>query len=172
MLCSMDPPDFAQNRSPIVSLQAVQQQQQPLPHQQGSFHYVSPVSSSSYHSNTSIPAHSDHSFKRCRDADSDSIVSDSSVILQQAILPAQPSTVPKKSRGNAYIAPRQVDKKSLLSTMGSLAQGAAMNANAASGNLRIQFRRQLSGGKLDGFIGVDHDAMDVDNDARPRSMSF
>ena len=77
---------------------------------------------------------------------------------------------PKKSRPNNYIAPRVVPT-TFTSTMGSLVKNGA-NTGMQKSNTRVQLRRQLSGGKLDAYLGSD-DSMDVDNsDSRPRSMSF
>jgi len=95
---------------------------------------------------------------------------------QQQQQQQQPAAAMKRTRANNYIAPKQVAKNSLLASMGSLAVPAAAagfggNNNDPAGR-RVQFRRQLSGSKLESFIG-NHDSMDVDKDeSRPRSMSF
>jgi hypothetical protein len=47
-----------------------------------------------------------------------------------------------------------------------------MPAVVVHSNLRVHLRRQLSGSKVEQFLG-DHDAMDIESaDVRPRSMSF
>jgi hypothetical protein len=103
---------------------------------------------------------------------------------QQQQQQQQPS---KRSRLATYTPPRNPTKNAnLLAAMGSLAAGAATaaaaeqpkNSGAASsvgGMVRVPFRRQLSGSRLEGFLG-NHDSMDVDEsggaESRPRSMSF
>jgi hypothetical protein len=141
-------------------------------------HFVSPnsagASSSSFRS---IPVCSEQgSFsKRGRD-DSDS-VSAASSISSNVLIPAFPvatQSATKRQRPVGYTVPRQVAKNTLLATMGSLATapGGAPGIGNNNSNMQVQFRRQLSGSKLDSFIG-QHDSMDVDDtDSRPRSMSF
>jgi hypothetical protein len=96
----------------------------------------------------------------------------------------------KRSRLATYTPPRNPTKNAnLLAAMGSLAAGAATAAAAGQpknssgaktgvgGMVRVPFRRQLSGSRLEGFLG-NHDSMDVDEsgvasaESRPRSMSF
>lgn len=75
------------------------------------------------------------------------------------------ATPNKKARSSTYIASRPIPK-TLVSTVASLV--------SATGK-RPPFRRQLSGGQLDPFLGSgDQDAMDVEAavESRPRSMSF
>lgn len=135
-------------------------------------HFVSPDSGANTHS---ISAVSDHSIKRFRNDSESSDVSSYSICQ-----PAQQQAT-KKSRGNAYVAPRKVPK-SFVSEVGSLAAATVAQdtrglnstgtSTLGSSMMRVHLRRQLSGGKLDPFLG-DHDAMDVDaSDSRPRSMSF
>jgi hypothetical protein len=91
----------------------------------------------------------------------------------------------KRSRLATYTPPRNPTKNTnLLAAMGSLAAAAPAaaeppkNSSGAAtsfgGMARVPFRRQLSGSRLEGFLG-NHDSMDVDEsgaDSRPRSMSF
>jgi hypothetical protein len=89
----------------------------------------------------------------------------------------------KRSRLATYTPPRQVPKNTFLSAMGSLAvagagangpPSAAANGDGGGGAARVPVRRQLSGSKLEGFLG-NHDCMEVDESTdatRPRSMSF
>ena len=107
-------------------------------------------------------------------SDSEESVAAATVVTQPTD-PAESSS--KRSRGNAYIAPRTVPK-TLVSVMGSLAPmptcGALASTQGSTGSSGIERvgTRRLSGGNIHDFLG-DHDAMDVDNsDARPRSMSF
>eukprot|EP00545_Synedropsis_sp_CCMP1620_P010330 CAMPEP_0119016756 /NCGR_PEP_ID=MMETSP1176-20130426/14340_1 /TAXON_ID=265551 /ORGANISM="Synedropsis recta cf, Strain CCMP1620" /LENGTH=180 /DNA_ID=CAMNT_0006970283 /DNA_START=159 /DNA_END=701 /DNA_ORIENTATION=+ len=73
----------------------------------------------------------------------------------------------KRSRGNAYRAPREV-KKTVNSVMGSLVGGPFQQA---TGTVRI--RRQLSGSQLDQFMSQGDDKMDEDTPGtRERAMSF
>jgi hypothetical protein len=111
---------------------------------------------------------------------------------QQSQLQSPPTDAPipevhqaaKRSRLATYTPPRQVPKNTFLATMGSLAVAAASvppssaGIGAATSNngsvARVPIRRQLSGSKLEGFLG-NHDSMEVDESAdgtRPRSMSF
>lgn len=74
----------------------------------------------------------------------------------------------KRSRSNNYQPPRQVPP-SVTSAMGSLVGGSTQH-----NPLSVQLRRQLSGSRLDQYIG-NHDRMEVDavtSLQRPRSMSF
>jgi hypothetical protein len=96
----------------------------------------------------------------------------------------------KRTRLATYTPPRNPTKNAnLLAAMGSLAAGPATAAAteppkngggaalSAGGMIRVPFRRQLSGSRLEGFLG-NHDSMDVDEsgaasaESRPRSMSF
>lgn len=83
----------------------------------------------------------------------------------------------KRSRPNNYEAPRTVPP-SILTAMGSLVGGSISNGSTNNPGLGSQaqfvpFRRRLSGGALEQFIG-GHDTMDTDNNeySRPRSMSL
>jgi len=125
----------------------------------GESHFVTPTSSA-------IGMHSSDHSKRGREDHSESSVDSTAA----APLPVQPTLQsPKKTRNNAYIAPRTVPN-SFISSMGTLVAPAAVPGS----NLRVHMRRELSGGKIESFLG-DHDAMDVDTTSettRPRSMSF
>jgi hypothetical protein len=73
----------------------------------------------------------------------------------------------KRSRGNAYRAPREV-KATLTSVMGSLVGGTSQQTTGT-----IRMRRQLSGSQLDQFMSQGEDKMDEDAPAmRERAMSF
>jgi hypothetical protein len=96
----------------------------------------------------------------------------------------------KRSRPNEYLAPRTI-KNTFLSTMGSLVahqqQRATQNtatphhqqhhrpgtaAATTTFERHVPLRRQLSGGKLEPYLG-NHDAMEVESsDSRPRRMSL
>lgn len=179
MLLSMDSTDVGQNHHHQQHVAVSFPFAPPAPPQQQQAHmnFVSPSSSATSTLSTfSCHSHgttkSDHSVKRGRDQhESDSCVSDSDSFYQPP--PQQSSSPAKRTRQNAYIAPTQVDPKSLLSQMGSLAAAPSSSTNNNS-NLRVQFRRQLSGSNLESFfLGNSHDSMDVDtNDTRPRRMSF
>ena len=86
-------------------------------------------------------------------------------------LPAESSS--KRTRSNNYSPPTDVPK-TLISTMGTLVPQAtaARSWNGFPSKQRVPFRRELSGSKLEGYLGErDNDAMDVEP-SRPRSMSF
>jgi hypothetical protein len=73
----------------------------------------------------------------------------------------------KRSRGNAYRAPREV-KATLTSVMGSLVGGTFQQTTGT-----VRMRRQLSGSQLDQFMSQGDDKMDEDAPAtRERAMSF
>jgi hypothetical protein len=134
--------------------------------------YVSPASASSTqymsvtscHESLSLSVASDHS-KRGRD-DSES----ESYSLPDILGPVSLS---KKTRENAYIAPRKVPQ-TFTSTVGTLATCSASDRGRGGGiDRRVHFRRQLSVSKVESFLDGDHNAMDVDtSETRPRSMSF
>ena len=98
------------------------------------------------------PIHQEDPAKRSRD--------EHHVFIPDASLDEAPHH--KRSRGNTYIAPHKIPP-SFTGAMGTLAP-----------HPHGKLRRQLSGSKLDGFLGSgDKDDMDVDmGDTRPRSMSF
>lgn len=116
----------------------------------------------------SAPVYDNNCSKRCRDED-ESEAHNGHVSHSAIPIPVQPNLhSPKRNRLNAYHAPRIVPK-SFTSTMGSLAAGGGGHEKSG---LRVHNRRQLSGSKLDEYLG-DHDSMDVDTtEAKPRSMSF
>lgn len=85
----------------------------------------------------------------------------------------------KKSRSNTFIAPKVVAKtfNSEIGSLVAVANTQLQQGNNVTGNnsLRCNFRRQLSGSKIEGFLsgGGDQEAMDVDTESnKPRSMSF
>jgi hypothetical protein len=80
--------------------------------------------------------------------------------------PAVP-TMAKRARSFNYRVPHTIPT-TLISTMGTL----ATTTTTSSSNLRVHLRKQLSGSKMEQFLG-NHDAMDVEPvETRPRSMSF
>lgn len=110
------------------------------------------------HSHTAVP-------KRYLDDESWSTVA----MTPTAVVSPQASSH-KRSRPNHYQPPRQVPP-SVTSAMGSLVGGSMQQSNVS-----VQLRRQLSGSRLDQYIG-NHDRMEEDNTVgtaslRPRSMSF
>lgn len=104
-------------------------------------------------------------------------VSVATPVAQEAPLPEKSF---KRSRSSNYQAPRAV-KPSILTAMGSLAGGSLSSGGGSSGSSGrhgsdssfVPFRRQLSGGALEQYIG-GHDTMETDigDSTRPRSMSF
>ena len=133
-----------------------------IPSKPDESHFVSPTSSAA---SVGGP-HSDHSKRGRREEQSES--SDDSTAPVQPALQS-----PKKTRCNTYIAPRTVPN-SFINSMGTLVAPVPAAPSGGSSNLRVHMRRQLSGGKIESFLG-DHDAMDVDTTSestRPRSMSF
>lgn len=71
----------------------------------------------------------------------------------------------KRSRGNAYRAPREV-KQTVTSVMGSLVGGAFQQSNGT-----VKMRRQLSSSQLDQFMTGDKMEEDA-SPTRERAMSF
>ena len=94
-----------------------------------------------------------------------------------------PSLNSKRSRNATYQAPREV-KPSLLTAMGSLVASTSSSSSAASSATSfpggsVGLRRQLSGGHLDPYLGINNNSMDMEPQtnsessfSRPRSMSF
>ena len=94
-----------------------------------------------------------------------------------------PSLNSKRSRNATYQAPREV-KPSLLTAMGSLVASTSSSSSAASSATSfpggsVGLRRQLSGGHLDSYLGINSSSMDMEppgnsesSFSRPRSMSF
>jgi hypothetical protein len=122
---------------------------------------------------------SSHSTKRGRSDGSDSEEGSSRI--------EEIASAFKKSREHVNLAPRHVP--AFIGAMGSLAAGSILADAAAdekmngtsrhqhhlgSNLLRVHLRKQLSVGRLEPFLGGDHDAMDVDTEAttKMRSMSF
>jgi hypothetical protein len=87
-----------------------------------------------------------------------------------------PESSVKRARCNSYKEPRIVPP-SILTATGSLVGGICIGASSSHGSgsnpVTVPFRRQLSSGALDSFLG-GHDGMDLEtNDqSRTRSMSF
>lgn len=100
----------------------------------------------------------------------------------------QYASAAKKQRPNGYIAPKQIPD-SFTSRVGShLVVGGNMRSSTGTSSMSaagshhpndqvpklVNFRRQLSSGKIECFLnGDNHDSMDVETaETRPRSMSF
>jgi len=108
---------------------------------------------------------SDHSKRGRDDSESDGTYSCSTETTV-------PIALSKRTRDISYIAPRKIPN-TFTSAVGSLAVSSmGSGGGTLDRNRRVSFRRQLSGSKVESFLGGDHDAMDVETETRPRSMSF